>query len=241
MKVKTFKKSGYKVCISYNQGLETFCASIRMAYKGATTYKKYCRNLNKLMDMVEYYIQNGKFPSNKKQYRGLEYSYKKSDNIYITNSIQANKVLTAKDEQSLQEKIDRGIVDGTLIIGRPSSTEWIEGQMHRSKIYNNWRAMKSRCYNPNMTEYEYYGGRGIKVCDEWLSSFKSYWTWAIANRYEEGMSLDRIDHTKNYSPDNCRFVTRSENSIDACNRRIERTGRKSDTIEDTQLNMRDFL
>lgn len=85
-----------------------------------------------------------------------------------------------------------------------------------NRIYAN---MKSRCYNPNKDHYEYYGGKGIKVCDEWLNpehakgkhncsiGFIAFQKWAMKNGYADNLSLDRIDSNKNYEPSNCRWVT----------------------------------
>lgn len=79
-----------------------------------------------------------------------------------------------------------------------------------SKIYHVWQRMKARCYNPNDKEYHCYGGRGIKVCDEWLgkNGNTNFIEWALANGYKEGLSLDRIDNNGDYEPSNCRWTTR---------------------------------
>lgn len=72
-----------------------------------------------------------------------------------------------------------------------------------------WCGMKERCYNENADNYKWYGGSGITVCEEW-SDFKQFYDWAIANGWQRGLSIDRIDTLKGYSPDNCRFVTHKE-------------------------------
>lgn len=82
--------------------------------------------------------------------------------------------------------------------------------MSRTKLYKTWTQMKMRCYNQNHVSYYNYGGRGIKVCDEWSGehSFPSFYNWAINAGYKDGLSLDRIDNGKDYSPENCRWVAR---------------------------------
>lgn len=74
--------------------------------------------------------------------------------------------------------------------------------------------MIQRCTNPKSTYYSRYGGRGITVCPEWRNG-KSFKQWAVTNGYRDGLTLDRIDNDKGYSPENCRWVTQSQNS---CNR-----------------------
>lgn len=80
------------------------------------------------------------------------------------------------------------------------------GLANRHPLYGIWKGMKERCVNPNSFAYKDYGGRGIAVCDQWLHNFSNFHEWCISNRWREGLSIDRIDNDKGYSPDNCRFV-----------------------------------
>lgn len=88
--------------------------------------------------------------------------------------------------------------------------------MSNSRIYQLWSQIKQRCGNENNLHYKNYGGRGIRLCDDWMS-FKSFYDWAILNGYEDGLTIERLDNNKGYSPDNCTFITKSEQSK---NRRV---------------------
>ena len=72
--------------------------------------------------------------------------------------------------------------------------------------------MHTRCEKPNHINYNLYGGRGIAVCDEWSGKdgFKNFHKWAMSNNWRPGLTLDRIDNDKGYSPDNCHFATQRE-------------------------------
>lgn len=75
-----------------------------------------------------------------------------------------------------------------------------------SKLYKVYYEIRNRCCNPHSNNYYKYGAKGITICKEWLENFNNFYNWAIANGYKEGLSIDRINTLKNYSPDNCRWV-----------------------------------
>ena len=89
------------------------------------------------------------------------------------------------------------------------------------RLYRIWVGMKQRCLNPNRPKWHRYGGRGIKVCEAWRNDYMSFRNWALNNGYQEDLTIDRIDNDGDYEPDNCRWVTVSENSY----HRWETTGR----------------
>lgn len=81
----------------------------------------------------------------------------------------------------------------------------------KSKLYMVWKGMRSRCRDKGNTSYRYYGGKGICVRSEW-KEFPAFRNWALANGYQEGLHIDRLDSTKDYGPDNCQFITAAENT-----------------------------
>ena len=89
------------------------------------------------------------------------------------------------------------------------SEQHIKHGMTKTRLYRAWSAMKQRCMNSNTEKYDRYGGRGIKICGEWVEDFVAFKNWALSNGYKDSLEIDRIDNDGDYEPNNCRWVSRA--------------------------------
>ena len=81
-----------------------------------------------------------------------------------------------------------------------------------TKLRRIFKGIKIRCYDSENKAYKWYGGKGIKICDEWLEDSNNFINWSLENGYKEGLTIDRIDSSKDYCPENCRWISRKENA-----------------------------
>ena len=84
------------------------------------------------------------------------------------------------------------------------------------RIYSIWNDIKRRCFNPKNKRYKQYGGRGITICKEWLN-FQNFYDWSMKNGYNKKLIIDRINNDKNYTPNNCRWVSWKEQANNRSN------------------------
>lgn len=113
-----------------------------------------------------------------------------------------------------------------------------------TKIYGLWSSIKQRCYNPKNQAFDNYGGRGIKMCDEW-QDFISFKKWLMKSGYKEGLTLERLDFNSDYTPENCTFIPLEQQTKNTRrNLFIEYNGKKmimSDWAIETGINYRTLL
>lgn len=87
-----------------------------------------------------------------------------------------------------------------------------------TRLHNIYCCIIQRCYNINDTNhYPNYGGRGIKMCDEWRNDFQAFYKWSMNNGYQDNLTIDRINNDGNYEPSNCRWVTTYEQNKNRSN------------------------
>ena len=100
----------------------------------------------------------------------------------------------------------------------------VSNKVIHKRIYDAWRMLIARCENPKAHAYKNYGGRGIKVCEEW-HDFETFLQWALSNGYENHLSIDRKNVNGNYEPSNCRWITdKEQNNNRRNNHHIEYKG-----------------
>lgn len=112
--------------------------------------------------------------------------------------------------------------------------------LSKTKLWHVWSSMKNRCNNPKAEKFAMYGGRGIKVCAAWENDFENFFEWAMKNGYQEGLSIDRIDNAKGYSPENCRWISlQQQNNNKRRTIFVEENGNKYSIAEWCKIHSRD--
>lgn len=100
-----------------------------------------------------------------------------------------------------------------------------------TRIYGIWGKMIGRCHNKRDHRYKHYGGRGISVCEEWRS-FENFYEWAVNSKYEENLTLERIDVNAGYSPTNCKWATWKQQQNNRTNNRLINFEGKTMTLQE---------
>lgn len=110
-----------------------------------------------------------------------------------------------------------------------SKTHKIHG-MKNTRLYYIWIGMKERCTNPKNKRYNRYGGRGIKICEEWKNDFIAFYKWAKDNGYKDELTIDRINVDGNYEPNNCRWASWKEQANNTSNNLVYELNGETHTL-----------
>lgn len=113
----------------------------------------------------------------------------------------------------------RGLTRSCECLNMEKRSERKTHGLRNHNLYRIWRGIIDRCTLKGNQNYYLYGGRGITICNEWKSDFKSFYDWCIENGWQKDLQIDRRNNNGNYEPNNCRFVTAKENAF---NRRTNR-------------------
>jgi len=122
-------------------------------------------------------------------------------------------------EANTEEELQVFLNDRTMKYGKSNLCKKCKNKRVREKLKDNdvvylkgkFYDMKTRCYNPMSQAYHYYGGRGITIYQGWLDNSDSFIEWSLTNGFKRGLWIDRVDNDGPYSPENCQWVTASEN------------------------------
>ena len=101
----------------------------------------------------------------------------------------------------------------------------------KTRLHGIWLGMKARCNNPNVDYYYCYGGRGIKVCDEWANDFQKFYDWSMQNGYADNLTIDRVNSDLDYTPENCRWTTLKEQANNRRNNHLLTFNGKTQSIQ----------
>lgn len=146
----------------------------------------------------------------------LEYDHTRNHHIYWKCLCECGCV-TVAEAGNLRKGKTKSC--GCLSRETTSRVRTTHGHSDKERLYDIWIGIKQRCNNENYRIYKWYGGKGVRMCDEWRD-YSKFREWSYANGYHEPsegqtkgdrLSIDRIDPDRDYSPDNCRWVSLRQN------------------------------
>lgn len=148
------------------------------------------------------------------QVLGLDHRAKERWNFWKCKCLKCGKIFVRSQQNLMKHKKDANCgcysKEKAAIGNAKRYVDSVTKKPHGKRIYEIHHGMIQRCENPNSKHYRLYGGRGISICPEWRNDVNAFYEWAMANGYQDNLSIDRIDVNKGYFPDNCRWATSME-------------------------------
>lgn len=174
-----------------------------------------CVKCGRVANRVPSRLKSGDYPLCVCEFRTRQLKYdasyigRKFNRLTIIGFGKENNFICQCECGAIKEIISKTVITGKVKSCGCLASEISENAVSDSPLYGVWQNMKQRCCNKNDENYKNYGSRGITVCDEWMNDFKAFEEWGIKNGYRPncGLSLDRIENSGNYEPDNCRFTS----------------------------------
>lgn len=123
-----------------------------------------------------------------------------------------NKTIIIVPSDRLRSKKTKscGCLQKDIVSNKNKNNEKYPEEDRNTRLYRIWKTMIARTIYPSQDGFKNYGGRGIKVCEEWLDDFYKFKNWAMSNGYDDDLTIDRINCDGNYEPSNCKWSSRKE-------------------------------
>lgn len=149
----------------------------------------------------------------------IEYSYSSAQGAYWKFRCDCGNYKVIRISSATSKKTTSC---GCYHIERNKKTSTLHGDSTRgvaySRLYYIYEGMKDRCNNPKRASFKWYGGKGINICEEW-NNYLTFKKWALSNGYSKDLTIDRKNSDEGYAPENCQWITASENIKKALNKR----------------------
>lgn len=154
----------------------------------------------------------------------ISYHHTNNKAFWLCQCECGNKTIVSGD------KLRRGYTKSCGCLQNSGNSKRTHGKTN-DRIYYEWCNMKSRCLNPKNIMFSHYGGRGIKVCEEW-KKFNEFYKWAIGNGYTDRLTLERKDVNKNYCPENCLWIPKEKQYLNRTDSHFLTAFGKTQTVKE---------